>query len=102
VGLSFSWQSIYEIAPEVYPILNAQCHALLSNMELFNQLKAKKYKVAVIDLIGNECGLALLHNLGVPAVGYWALPFASGEPDFTTGTKKYSIFYFFSKKITTK
>jgi len=65
--------------------MGEQCHTLLSNEPLLAQLKAKGYKIGIIDLIYNECGLALLHHLGIPAVGYWAFQFASGEPDFTTG-----------------
>ena len=36
------------------------------------------YDVAIVDLMFNECGLALAHRLGAPAVGYWAFSFSSG------------------------
>ena len=36
------------------------------------------YDIAIVDLMFNECGLALAHRLGVPAVGYWAFSFSSG------------------------
>ena len=38
----------------------------------------EKFDVAVVDLMFNECGLALTHELGVPSVGYWAFSFAAG------------------------
>ena len=31
----------------------------------------------------NECGLALAHSRGLPALGYWAFSFASGVQEFT-------------------
>ena len=36
------------------------------------------YDIAIVDLMFNECGLALAHRLGAPAVGYWAFSFSSG------------------------
>jgi len=42
------------------------------------------YDIAIVDLMFNECGLALAHRLGVPAVGYWAFSFSSGWQEFTT------------------
>ena len=36
------------------------------------------YDIAIVDLMFNECGLALAHRHGVPAVGYWAFSFSSG------------------------
>jgi len=44
----------------------------------------EKFDVAVVDLMFNECGLALTHELGVPSVGYWAFSFAAGVQEFTT------------------
>ena len=42
------------------------------------------YHLAIIDLMFNECGLALAHRLGTPAIGYWAFSFSSGWQEFTT------------------
>jgi len=42
------------------------------------------YDIAIVDLMFNECGLALAHRHGVPAVGYWAFSFSSGWQEFTT------------------
>lgn len=35
-------------------------------------LEMEKFDVALVDLVVNECGLALAYHLGVPVVGYWA------------------------------
>ena len=31
----------------------------------------------------NECGLALAHSRGLPALGYWAFSFSGGQQEFT-------------------
>lgn len=73
-----------DTAGEAFPLIKKHCDDLLSNKELINQLSEEKYDVAIIDILYNECGLALLHHLKVPSVGYWAFPFSSGEADWTT------------------
>ena len=35
-------------------------------------LEEEEFDVALVDLVVNECSLALAHHLGIPAVGYWA------------------------------
>ena len=38
-----------------------------------------------VDIIYNECGLALAFNsLKTPVMAYWAFSFSSGEAEFTT------------------
>lgn len=77
-------QSVVEAGVEAFPLLGSQCETLLANKPLFNLLKREEFDIAIIDLIFNECGLALLHQLKIPSIGYWALPFSSGEADYTT------------------
>ncbi|CAL8116567.1 unnamed protein product [Orchesella dallaii] len=57
---------------------------MLGNQPLISQLREEKYDAAIIDILYNECGLALLHHLKVPSIGYWAFSFSSGEADWTT------------------
>ena len=45
---------------------------------LVEELLDEKFDVAIIDLMYNECGLALAYDLGVPSVGYWAFSFSFG------------------------
>ena len=45
---------------------------------LVEEFLDEKFDVAIVDLMFNECGLALANELGVPAVGYWAFSFSSG------------------------
>ena len=51
---------------------------------LVEELLDEKFDVAIIDLMFNECGLALANQLGVPSVGYWAFSFASGVQVLST------------------
>lgn len=79
-----SYKSIIEAGSEAFPLMEAHCNSLLSNKDLIRQLKGMKFNVAIIDIVYNECSLVLLHHLKIPAVGYWAFPFSSGEADYTT------------------
>jgi hypothetical protein len=67
-----------------FPLMGGHCDALVSNKKLRRELKAESFDIAIIDILYNECGLALLSHLKIPTVGYWAFPFASGEADYTT------------------
>ena len=63
-------------------ILTAYCETLLEE-DLVTELEDAHFDLAIIDLMFNECGLALAHKLGLPVVGYWAFSFASGVQEFT-------------------
>lgn len=99
-GLSYN--SILQVATEAFPLMEAQCDTLLSNDELINKLKSMDFKVAVVDIIYNECSLVLLNHLGIPAVGYWAFPFSSGEADYTTAFLPPSHVPAFMSRLTDK
>jgi hypothetical protein len=55
--------------------MEAHCDRILGDPILFDKLKEEKFDVILVDLIFNECALALAHELGKPAVGYWGFPF---------------------------
>nr|CAD7424363.1 unnamed protein product [Timema monikensis] len=63
----------------------ALCDTLLGDSELLTRLKRQNIRLAVIDLFTNECGLAFAYQLGIPLVGYWALPLNGGEADYAAG-----------------
>ncbi|XP_065341949.1 UDP-glucuronosyltransferase 2B4-like [Cloeon dipterum] len=63
----------------------AHCDTLLRDVRLRRRLRQVGFHVALVDLLSNECGLALAHALGVPAVAYWALPATGGEATFSAG-----------------
>ena len=68
------WNSVRDIRDvdfSGYKALDAFCHTLLSDRELFSYLQSKRFTVAVVDAVSNECGMALIHALGIPAIGHW-------------------------------
>jgi len=65
-------------------VLMAEFCSQVLRPSLVEELLDQKFDVAVIDLMFNECGLALAHQLGVPSVGYWAFSFASGVQEYTS------------------
>ena len=52
---------------------------LLSDQHLFEMLRARQFDVALVDIISNECGLALAAALKLPVVGFWGFSFVGGE-----------------------
>ena len=42
-------------------------------------LRARQFDVALVDIISNECGLALAAALKLPVVGFWGFSFVGGE-----------------------
>ena len=44
---------------------------LLSDDALLDYIRASHYDVAIVDLIQNECMLALPVSMGVPVVAFW-------------------------------
>ncbi|XP_071539169.1 UDP-glucuronosyltransferase 2A3-like [Panulirus ornatus] len=76
--------SLTALPVDAFLTVAAFCSTLLGDLPLRHHLQQQRFHVAIVDLIYNECSLALAHDLGVPAVGYWAFTFAGGEPQYTT------------------
>lgn len=55
---------ITAIPLEGFIAVKAVCSLLLSNKDLLEDLKTHRYDLAIVDLINNECGLAIAHYLG--------------------------------------
>jgi hypothetical protein len=55
--------------------MEAHCDQILGDPKLMRKMKEEKYDVVIVDLIFNGCSMAVAHELGVPAVGFWAMPF---------------------------
>ena len=65
-----------------WAVVDAYCDTVLGDKALLARLRETKFDVAIVDMIYNECGLALAHHLdaALPTVGFWAFSFISGEP----------------------
>ena len=76
--------NIFYLPKNPWKVVTSYCHFLLSNETLKKELKDENFNVAIVDLIYNECALALAnHGLKLPTVSYWAFSFAGGEAEFT-------------------
>ena len=84
VGLSPFGPFIEGMHP--WQLIAGYCHSLLGDMSLRHKLKLEQFDVALVDLVYNECGMALVESLSVPSVGFWATSFTTGEPEFTTAS----------------
>ncbi|XP_066939205.1 UDP-glucuronosyltransferase 1A10-like [Macrobrachium rosenbergii] len=60
------------------------CSTLFEQEQLIYHLRRQQFDIAVVDILYNECSLALAHHLNLPSIGYWAFTFAGGEPQYTT------------------
>ena len=60
---------------------------MLSNKTWTHELEHENFDLAIVDLVYNECGLALAnHVLKLPIMAYWASSFVGGEAEFTVST----------------
>jgi len=89
--VEFLWQeglsltNIFTLPKNPWYVVTSYCHFLLSNETLKKELEDEKFNLAIVDLIYNECGLALAsQGLKLPTMAYWAFSFAGGEAEFTT------------------
>ncbi|CAL4125592.1 unnamed protein product [Meganyctiphanes norvegica] len=83
--------SITSVPVDMFQTISAFCKALFSQEDLIKTLRAQKFDIAIIDLIYNECSLALAHDMGAPYIGYWAFTFTSGEALYTTAYSPPSV-----------
>ena len=63
----------------VYYMAHVHCKMVLEDRKLFNQLNASQFDLAIVDLIANECSLALARALGLPVAILWGFGFQGGE-----------------------
>ena len=75
-GTSVLW-TILNMANVEKVLMKEFCSKIL-RPSLVEEFLDEKFDVAIVDLMFNECGLALANELGIPAVGYWAFSFSSG------------------------
>uniref|UniRef100_A0A6A7G7R0 UDP-glucuronosyltransferase 2B33-like n=2 Tax=Hirondellea gigas TaxID=1518452 RepID=A0A6A7G7R0_9CRUS len=73
-------RSIYNVPIDVFGLVDAQCSTLLGDAALIAALRHSNFTVALVDVIANECSLALARILGLPVLAYWGFPLQGGEP----------------------
>lgn len=70
---------ITNIPTDVFGVVHAHCSTLLGDHRLLADLRAANFTVALVDIISNECSLAMAHLLGLPVLGYWGFPIHGPE-----------------------
>ncbi|XP_037093340.1 UDP-glucuronosyltransferase 1A8-like [Pollicipes pollicipes] len=81
------WQRrrrLYRLPTDVFSMTRAHCQDLLGDRQLFETLRRRRFDVALVDIISNECGLALAAALQLPVVGFWGFSFVGGESHATS------------------
>jgi len=69
----------FTLPTDVYCVTHVHCQMILEDQTLFKQLKALEFDLAIVDLIANECSLALARALGLPVATFWGFGFQGGE-----------------------
>ena len=79
-GNSF-WWSLTALFQQV-DVMEQACTAVLADT-VYTELADTVFDVAIVDLMFNECGLALVNSLHTPAVGF-GFSLTAGPQEFTT------------------
>ena len=61
---------LWNIPLDSFQFGDCLCHMLLSNKKLTSLLEDSSFTLSIIDVVGNDCGYALCHHLGIPVVGF--------------------------------
>ena len=72
------------IPTDIFCLTKCHCDTLFDDPLLYARLNASKFDVAVVDLIANECGLALAKALDLPVATFWGFSFQGGEVSLTS------------------
>ncbi|XP_037094196.1 UDP-glucuronosyltransferase 2B20-like [Pollicipes pollicipes] len=59
--------------------LGPHCADLLGDRRLLARLRRRRFDVALVDFVCNECGLLLAAALRLPTVGFWGMRFAGPD-----------------------
>jgi hypothetical protein len=87
---------------DIYCLTEAHCDTLYNNEYINKMINTSTFDLVIVDLIGNECGLALAKSLNVPIVGFWGFSFHGGEVMYTSSFNPPSIFPTFFSGLTSR
>lgn len=76
---------------DIFCLTKCHCDTLFGDPALYARLNASRFDVAVVDLIANECGLALVKALDLPVATFWGFSFQGGEVSLTSAFNPPSI-----------
>ena len=71
--------SPYDLPTDLYCVTEVHCRMILQDKTLLTELAEENYDLAIVDLIANECSVALARALGLPVASYWGFGYQGGE-----------------------
>ena len=87
VGAKILWDqghSVFGLPLDIFCLTDVHCYTLHHHPELRSLLQNQTFDLVIIDLIGNECSIALAKSLQIPIIGFWGFPFHGGEAAYTS------------------
>jgi hypothetical protein len=69
----------FTIPWDLYCVTHVHCQMILEDQTLFRQLNASRFDLAIVDLIANECSLALARALHLPVASFWGFAYQGGQ-----------------------
>ena len=87
VGAKILWDqghSVFGLPLDIFCLTDVHCYTLHHHPQLLHLLQTQTFDLVIIDLIGNECSIALAKSLQVPIIGFWGFPFHGGEAAYTS------------------
>ena len=81
----------YQLPTDLYCVTHVHCKMVLEDAALIRQLAAQQFDLAIVDLIANECSVALARVLKLPVASYWGFGFQGGEAIHTSNLNLPSI-----------
>ena len=87
VGAKILWDqghSVFGLPLDIFCLTDVHCYTLRHHPQLQQLLETQTFDLVIIDLIGNECSIALAKSLQAPIIGFWGFPFHGGEAAYTS------------------
>ena len=66
-----SSSELIKLSYEFRSVHSAYCDQLFSDGPLLEELREANFSVAIVDLMGSNCNLALARHLDIPVIGFW-------------------------------
>lgn len=96
------YENFMNLESNPWHFYSAFCRIIYSNQALMEHLRGSHFDVAVVDLITNECMLALPASMGIPVVGFWVTLPVGGTMEGTTQPSNPSYVPYFMTGFTDK
>ena len=73
MDFAFLWTTsryVWNVPMDAFEFGDCLCRMFLENKALLSFLKEQEFRISIIDMAGNDCGLALAHILDIPVVAH--------------------------------